>query len=44
MQGVVIMCGCSGSGKSTWIAGLRQRLGATHTVTVVSMDHYFINL
>ena len=43
MQGVVIMCGCSGSGKSTWIAGLRQRLGATHTVTVVSMDHYFMH-
>lgn len=42
MANVVVMRGVSGSGKSTFIQRLRERLAKTHTFTVVSMDHYFM--
>lgn len=42
MASIIIMRGISGSGKSTYIAKLRQNIKFPYVVTVVSMDHYFM--
>ena len=42
MASVIVMRGISGSGKSTYAAKLQQSIKPLYTVTVVSMDHYFM--